>query len=150
MTLKDYLSQYGIKLDDAAELFGRTRKTLLRWNNNPPIWVIRIIKMIGQHQALPEIWDGWYFDNEFLCCPDGNRYHYNEVRMLWLTLQRIRNYEDPLMIESMKRKLQRKMDLLNSEIKVTVQVGNGVEKEILINPTSYLKASDELEVTLPS
>ncbi len=148
-TLSDHLKFYQITSIEACKLFGRSQRTLKRWEDSPPEWVLRIVEMVGQHKLMPEIWLGWYFADEFLYDPDGNKYHYNDVRMLWLTLQRIRNYEDPAMIDSLKTVLQRKIDLLNSEIKLTIQVGDGLDgltKEVKINPTTFLKKTDVLDV----
>lgn len=109
-TLSDYLAYHGLTHADACELFGRSSRTLKRWEQKPPHWVIKIIQMIGQYKVMPQEWHGWYFDRDFLSDPAGNKYHIDEVRSIFMTRQFMDTVRgDKMTICSMKQYLEERL-----------------------------------------
>ena len=109
-TLFDHLTYHGISKKEAAKLFGKSEKTLYRWNENPPDWVLRIVQLLGQKPSFPDLWNGWYFDSEFICDPAGNKYHINEVSTIFWTRQLIESLTGSTFeIYSLKGHLEKKL-----------------------------------------
>ena len=131
-TLNECLFLNGITKDQACDLFGRSPATLKRWNDNPPPWVLRIIKLIGVKPSFPDEWEDWHFDRHWLVDPAGNAFHINDVKNLWIERQLSKSLRgDSLIIHSMKLELEKRLNALDSEISITINIGN-IEKEFKI------------------
>ena len=128
-TLNDYLSYHGISKKEACELFGKSEKTLYRWNENPPAWVLRIIQLMGKKPAFPDDWEGWYFDRDWLVDPAGNSYHLKDINALFWQRQFFRstvgNQSDILTLKNHLEKQLKKQPVLEITL-----VESGSKEEI--------------------
>ena len=138
----------GITKKEACCLFNRSPKTLERWNNNPPMWVIRIIRLIGKKPPFPDDWYGWYFDRHFIVDPAGNSFHINEVSTIFWTRQLTESLTGSTSnIRSLKTELEKKINALDADITITVNIGSNIEKIINVKPSviNYDYNEDEKE-----
>jgi hypothetical protein len=109
-TLSDHLYFYRMSKEHACKLFGRTPRTLKRWEKNPPDWVINIIKNLGGNNHIPSYWSGWNFNGEFFCDPSGNKYHQNDINSLFIQRQLSESLVgDNLTIRSLKTHLEEQL-----------------------------------------
>lgn len=106
MSLFEHLQLNGISKQEACQLFGKSCKTLERWNDNPPDWAVRIIKLFGKKPPFPDNWHGWYFDNDFIVDPAGNKYHINEVSSIFWNRQLIQSLTGDKMDSTIKISLE--------------------------------------------
>ena len=124
-SLTDHLFHFNISEKDALILFDISVSTFKRWNKKPPSWVINIIKMIGSYKVLPTAWDGWYFNDEFLCDDAGNKYSQNDIKAIFFTKQSINSLiGNQSNVISLKSELEKKIKTLKSEISISL-VTNG-------------------------
>ncbi len=138
-TLNDHLLYHGITKKEACKLFGRTPKTLKRWNEEPPEWVLRIIQLMGKKPHFPDEWEGWYFDRHWLVDPAGNSFKQNEMLSSKYN-QQIKNHftGDINTVRSLKLQLEKKIKELNSQITITVNIGNEKPQEFKIKRSIHL------------
>ena len=123
-TFSDHLQYHAISKDEACKLFGRTRKTLNVWENDPPEWALRIIQLMGKKPPFPVNWEGWYFEKDFICDPAGNKYHQNEVKSSLYTERANKLITgDNMTITSLKMELEKKIAELNNDVVITVELG---------------------------
>lgn len=111
-TLSDYLCYHKITKEDACKLFGRTDRTLARWENEPPEWAIRIIKLLGHSnkQLFIDEWENWYFDKDYLVDDSGNKYNIAEIRAIFYTRQLTDTLTgDQMVVRSLKQRLEKQL-----------------------------------------
>ena len=131
-TLYDHLSLAGISKKEACKLFGKTPRTLKRWNEDPPQWVLNIVRMIGEYKVMPSQWSGWYFDRQWIVDPAGNAYHHNDVSNLWIERQITKSVRgDCMTIHSLKNELEKRIQAFSSELSITVNLGE-MKKEFRV------------------
>jgi len=122
-TLKDHLFRAGITEAEACELFGRTPRTLKNWNDEPPEWTLRIIRLMRKHPPFPDCWDGWYFDRHFLVDPAGNSYSITDINHLFFQRQFFDTINGSTNnILNLKSELERKIKHLESTL--TIQLSH--------------------------
>jgi len=121
-TLNDHLLLAGISKKEACVLFGRSQRTLQSWNDNPPDWVLRIIRLMRKQPPFPDCWDGWYFDRHFLVDSAGNSYSQKDINALFWQRQlfKVTAGEDHNIL-ILKNELERKLQRLESRIHITLE-----------------------------
>ena len=131
-TLSDYLLSAGISKKDACVLFDISPRTLKRWNDPAPVWAVNIIKMIGEHRVMPENWQGWYFERDWLVDPAGNSYKQGDINALFYERQFTKLLRgDTYDIYNLKDELKKRINAHESEILISVKFGN-INKEFQI------------------
>lgn len=127
-TLSDHLLLNGISREEACIIFGRSPKTLKRWNESPPEWVLKIIQLLGVKPPFPDCWEDWHFDRHWLVDPAGNSFHINDVKNIWIERQLAKTlHGDETDIYSLKLELEKKIKELESDVTITVELG-GLKK----------------------
>lgn len=128
-TLNDHLLIHGITREEACILFGRTLKTLKRWNEKPPEWVIRIIQLMGKKPPFPDCWNDWYFDRNWIVSPEGNGYSQRDILASKYAVNAYKGITgEQSDITILKNELERKINILDSDIRLTVNIGEEIHK----------------------
>lgn len=118
-SLIDHIECLGMSKQEFAGIVGRSVRTIERWNQRPPPWIIRFITIyISKDAYIPKNWQGWYFDTDgFLMDNTGNHYHIDEIRAIFWTRQLTRELMGSQSnILSLKQELKNKIKTINSEI----------------------------------
>ncbi len=121
-TLNDHLLLAGISKKEACILFGRSKRTLESWNDNPPDWVLRIIRLMRKQPPFPDCWDGWYFDRHWLVDDAGNSYSQKDINHLFWQRQFFRNtVGDEHNILVLKEELEHRIKQNKAKICITLE-----------------------------
>ena len=128
-SLSSYLFKNNLSKERLCKLICKSERTLRRYENDPPSWVVNIIEEFGNKKAIPKSWDGWYFDDGFLFDSDGNGFQKDEIRGIFMTRQLSRNLiGDTGNVVSLKNELEEKLKLLDSTITINLENSGEVLK----------------------